>query len=40
MALSQNQATYIEGVIKSCLRAKFLSYKPETSNMPFHGLTP
>lgn len=36
MALSQNQATYIEEVIKSCLRTKFLNYKPETSNMPFH----
>lgn len=35
MSLS-SQATYIEDVIKNCLREKFKNYKPETSNMPFH----
>jgi type II restriction enzyme len=26
----------ITETIKACLRAKFLKYKPETDNMPFH----
>ncbi len=32
---SQRQ-TMIKERIKECIRAKFQSYKPETSNMPFH----
>lgn len=27
----------IEEILKRCLEAKFASYKPETSNMPFHS---
>ncbi|MCB1189868.1 MAG: TdeIII family type II restriction endonuclease [Ignavibacteriales bacterium] len=34
--MSQEQIKYIEDVIRNCLRDKFLSYKPESSNMPFH----
>lgn len=36
MALSQNQRKHITNTIKTCLRGKFLNYKPETTNMPFH----
>ena len=36
MTLTQNQILYIEDAIKTCLRDKFLNYKPESSNMPFH----
>jgi len=31
----ENKSKIIE-TIKTCLRAKFLNYKPETDNMPFH----
>lgn len=36
MSLSKNQVQYIEEAIRKCLRDKFLNYKPESSNMPFH----
>ncbi|MCL0059971.1 TdeIII family type II restriction endonuclease [Dehalococcoidia bacterium] len=36
MTLTREQIKRIEGVIKESLRNKFYSYKPETSNMPFH----
>jgi type II restriction enzyme len=36
MALRKEQVKIIETVIKESLRKKFQSYKPETSNMPFH----
>jgi len=36
LTLTQNQILYIEDAIKTCLRDKFLNYKPESSNMPFH----
>ncbi|VVB89551.1 Type-2 restriction enzyme MjaII [uncultured archaeon] len=36
MALTSKQISYIEGVIKTSLRGKFLNYKPESNNMPFH----
>ena len=36
MTLTRKQIKRIEGVIKESLRNKFYSYKPETSNMPFH----
>ena len=36
MALEKEQVKRIETVIKESLRKKFQSYKPETSNMPFH----
>jgi len=36
MILIREQIKRIEGVIKESLRNKFYSYKPETSNMPFH----
>lgn len=36
MALTSKQILYIEDVIKTCLRDKFLNYKPESNNMPFH----
>ncbi|MCZ7399284.1 MAG: TdeIII family type II restriction endonuclease [Candidatus Methanoperedens sp.] len=36
MTLTKNQILYIEGVIKTSLRNKFLNYKPESSNMPFY----
>lgn len=32
--MTSNKA--ITETIKACLRAKFLNYKPETANMPFH----
>ncbi|MCE8427506.1 MAG: TdeIII family type II restriction endonuclease [Candidatus Methanoperedens sp.] len=36
MTLTKNQILYIEDVIRTCLRDKFLNYKPESNNMPFH----
>lgn len=36
MALTKEQVSRIEEVIKNSLRKKFQSYKPETTNMPFH----
>jgi len=36
MILTKKQIEKIENVIRDSLRNKFLSYKPETSNMPFH----
>ena len=36
MTLTQNQILYIENVIRTSLRDKFLNYKPESINMPFH----
>lgn len=36
MAISKKQRFDIEETIKNCLRDKFRSYNPETSNMPFH----
>jgi type II restriction enzyme len=36
MILSKDQKSYIEDVIKNCLREKFKNYTPESSNMPFH----
>lgn len=36
MPLTDEQIKTIEQVIKNCLREKFRSYTPETSNMPFH----
>ncbi|GIX43429.1 MAG: type II restriction endonuclease TdeIII [Leptospiraceae bacterium] len=36
MPLTNEQKQQIENTIKESLRNKFLSYKPETSNMPFH----
>ncbi|MBX6360167.1 MAG: TdeIII family type II restriction endonuclease [Acidobacterium ailaaui] len=36
MSLTKNQKEKIENTIRASLRKKFLSYKPETSNMPFH----
>ncbi|MEW6680176.1 MAG: TdeIII family type II restriction endonuclease [bacterium] len=36
MTFTREQIKRIEGVIKESLRNKFYSYKPETSNMPFH----
>ncbi len=36
MTLTKNQILYIEDVIRACLRDKFLNYKPESNNMPFH----
>jgi len=36
MALNSDQKEQIRQVITTCLRNKFLSYKPESSNMPFH----
>lgn len=34
--LSQEQIKKIENTIKESIREKFLTYKPETINMPFH----
>lgn len=34
--LSKEQIKKIENTIRESLRNKFLTYKPETSNMPFH----
>ena len=36
MSLTKEQIKKVENVIKESLRKKFLSYKPETKNMPFH----
>ncbi|OPX17849.1 restriction endonuclease [candidate division WOR-3 bacterium 4484_100] len=36
MILTKKQIKKIESVIKESLKNKFYSYKPETSNMPFH----
>jgi type II restriction enzyme len=36
MALSKKHKEQITETIKACLRQKFLNYKPETDNMPFH----
>jgi len=36
MSLTKEQIEKVESVIKESLRNKFLSYKPETNNMPFH----
>ena len=36
MALTKEQIKVIENTIKESLRKKFLTYNPETSNMPFH----
>jgi type II restriction enzyme len=36
MPLTKEQIKVIENTIKESLRKKFLTYNPETSNMPFH----
>ncbi len=36
MTFTQKQILYIDDVIRSSLRDKFLKYKPESNNMPFH----
>lgn len=36
MALSEAQIQNVENVLRSSLRRKFLSYKPEPASMPFH----
>ncbi len=36
MSLTKKQIKKIEETIKGSLRNKFLTYKPETTNMPFH----
>ncbi len=36
MPPTPEQIAYIEDVIRDCLREKFLNYKPESNNMPFH----
>jgi type II restriction enzyme len=36
MTLTREQIKRVENSIKESLRTKFLSYQPETSNMPFH----
>lgn len=36
MALPKKHKEHITETIKVCLREKFLNYKPETDNMPFH----
>lgn len=36
MALTKKQIKVIEDTIRESLKNKFLTYKPETSNMPFH----
>lgn len=36
MALSKKDKEHITETIKVCLKNKFLNYKPETDNMPFH----
>jgi type II restriction enzyme len=36
MALPKKHKDQITETIKVCLRQKFLNYKPETENMPFH----
>jgi len=36
MTLTKEQIKKVENTIRESLRSKFLTYKPETSNMPFH----
>jgi len=36
MTFTQKQILYIDDVIRTSLRDKFLNYKPESNNMPFH----
>lgn len=36
MSLTKSQQKNIEELLKSVLRTKFKTYKPESSNMPFH----
>lgn len=36
MALKKEQIKKVENTIKESLQNKFLTYKPETNNMPFH----
>src|SRR3989337_4298957 len=36
MTFTQKQILYIDDVIRISLRDKFLNYKPESNNMPFH----
>ena len=36
MTLNKSKLNKIEDVIRESLRNKFLSYTPETHNMPFH----
>jgi type II restriction enzyme len=36
MALTKEQIKKVENTIRESLRNKFLTYKPETSDMPFH----
>jgi len=36
MALSQNQITEVENVLRNSLRHKFQNYNPEPASMPFH----
>jgi len=36
MTLNKSKLNKIENVIRESLKNKFLTYKPETSNMPFH----
>lgn len=36
MALNRKHKDKVTETIKVCLRQKFLNYKPETENMPFH----
>jgi len=36
MALTTEQIKRVENIIRESLRNKFLTYKPETNNMPFH----
>jgi type II restriction enzyme len=36
MALTKEQIKKVENTIRESLRNKFLTYKPETSSMPFH----
>ena len=36
MALNKQHKQEITETIKTCLRSKFLNYRPETENMPFH----
>ncbi len=36
MALSKEQVSSVEGVLKASLRNKFQDYKPESASMPFH----
>jgi type II restriction enzyme len=37
MALTEEQKSNIQAVIKTCLRRKFQSYKPGKTHMPFHA---